>query len=372
MSHPSSELLPHDGSVSATGQEPTAAFGLTGGRAAAEATPDRSQAARVEKSCPALTSQLNEAVVSLRGAVQSGGGMRSSRELLSKALFRKALLHAREEDWGEAAASLREAFSYGEVAEQPARTGLGVATAVAVVYQLGGLRKEAASLWEQVRRADPTDVVAAHSLFISSLVRALHGGASESDGGDLRHWREAAVSALLLMHEESFADELRRRSERRYGQNVGMEQIEQMWRRFEHLLKKRLPLPATLGLIFDVERASAAALAKLGGLPLPGRQGDRRVVGSLRLRSLGYSKEFGAFISGLLRGRGQSGQTIRIVKTAVGGAAHQVMPSAQEILRLLRYFSCYSSSQVLLDQGFPHLALKSLEYPCQEECATGP
>ena len=73
MSHPSSELLPHDGSVSATGQEPTAAFGLTGGRAAAEATPDRSQAARVEKSCPALTSQLNEAVVSLRGAVQSGG-----------------------------------------------------------------------------------------------------------------------------------------------------------------------------------------------------------------------------------------------------------------------------------------------------------
>lgn len=211
-----------------------------------------------------------------------------------------------------------------------------------------------------------------HSLFISSMVRALHSEGRQSDEDGLRHWQSAAVNALLLMNEESFGEGLRHRCEQRYGQSISSEELGQLWVRFERMLKKHLPLPATPGLIFDVERASAGALKKLGGLRPSGEQDESRVMGSVMIRHFGYSKEFGDLVARLLNGRGQNDQSIRIVKSPAAGATYQVLPNSKETLRLLRYFSCYSPSQVLLDQGFPQMALESLEYSCEEKCVMGP
>jgi tetratricopeptide (TPR) repeat protein len=327
---------------------------------------------RRREACAALVIRLDEAANSLRAVVQSDCSSRSSRELLAKVLFRKALLCAREGDWNEAAVALREAFSHVPETRQPEGGDTNIATTVAVVYQLGGLHSEALRLWEDARRADPTDVGAIHSLLISSLVRALRGKVSQSDEDGLHHWRAAAVNALLLMNEEAFVEEFRSRCERRYGRSISSEEIGQLWASFEQMLKKHLPLPASAGLTFDVERAGERALKKLGGLRPFGGQDGSRVMGSVMLRHLGYSKEFGTFIASLLKERKESGQTIRIVKVSAAGTTHRVLPNAKEMLRLLRYFSCYSPSQVLLDQGFPQMALESLEYSCEEKCSTGP
>ncbi|MFL6211958.1 MAG: hypothetical protein ACJ74W_24135 [Pyrinomonadaceae bacterium] len=324
---------------------------------------------------PTLASRLDEAVAALRRVAQRGEGTESLRKLLAKLLLKKGSLHARKSDFGQSAAALHEALSFDRERGQLLGSDVELANMVGVIYLLGGLRAEAVKLWEQVQRVRPFDVCAAHLLLISQLAKAFHAQASGDEGESLLAWQKTFSNAVLLMHEESFAEEVRRHAEERYGQSVNHLQVKQVWQQFEQTLQHWCPSSSPLGLTFDIERSTAQALKKLGGFPLSDQDAEQHVCGLLMLQHLGYSDKLGGFLLRLLQAQGQRSKVIKIRKvptTGTGAGGFQVMPSAEEVRRLLRYFSCYRKSQVLLDQGFPQLALEALEHPRPDVCATCP
>jgi cellulose synthase operon protein C len=293
--------------------------------------------------------------------------------------LRRALDLAAAGDWRDAAASLT-----GGPPRVPGLPRFPVLEAA--VFLLAGRRSEAISGLVQAWRGDPHDPGLAHLLLLACYHTLQEPGSREgaapeapdgTAGGEPVPLVEHAVASwVALLHQDPFWSGWLEGRLRCYGEDhpataapaLRRELVAAISARIERLVAER-DGTGLLAALYARELAAATALARVGGLADPQRQGGPLVGGPLMIRQLGCQHAFGAFVAALATARrealdGASGSP----GPPPGGAVTPAGRVPEEVDRLRRGFSRLGLAEALLDLDRPDEAWTALAQLACPEC----
>ncbi|WP_103339973.1 hypothetical protein [Amycolatopsis sp. CA-126428] len=213
----------------------------------------------------------------------------------------------------------------------------------AVAYVLSDRRAHAAAHLARAAVRAPADHRNSHA----QTVLHLHTLSATPDRSpDLLDWPGCLGASVSVLYDEGFWIRWRTRAARRYRCLVPEDAIHTARSALEELIERRLPSD-DLGLLLRRERAAAALLARLGGLPDADPAGPALVCGPLRIAELGLERRLGEFL--LSR------------------------PAAEEdTVQLFRQFSELGLAVARLEVGRPRAAaLTALDLRCPSCARTG-
>jgi tetratricopeptide (TPR) repeat protein len=206
-------------------------------------------------------------------------GSRAGRE---RTLLRCAngVAAARRGDWSTAADAL------------PDHLDGDLALLKAVAYVLSDRRANAAAHLARAAVRAPAD----HRISHAQTMLHLHALSATPDRlPDLLDWPGCIGASVSVLYDEDFWIRWRARAGRRYRCIVPEDAIHTARSALEELIERRLPSD-DLGLLLRRERAAAALLARLGGLPDADPAGPALVCGPLRIAELGLERRLGEFL----------------------------------------------------------------------------
>jgi tetratricopeptide (TPR) repeat protein len=200
-----------------------------------------------------------------------------------------AALHIRRGDWS---AAMNVLGSVGDTGWPAVRTEESPLI-MAVTCVLGGRRASAAAHLARAAALAPAD----HRISHAQAVLHLHTlSLAEHRPSDDASWRSCIGAWVSVLHDETFWARWRKQAQRRYRCPVSEDTVRAVRTALDELIEQRLPSDE-LALLLRRERAAAAALARLGGLPDP--DGTPLVCGPLRIVELGLRQRLSEFLLGL-------------------------------------------------------------------------
>jgi tetratricopeptide (TPR) repeat protein len=292
-----------------------------------------------------------QAVVDTGSAEVAGDlGGRAERE---RVLLRCAdgIAAARRGDWAEAA----------ELPDQVDGVAGELVLVKAVACVLTGRRTEAAAQLARAANRAPADQRIAHVQAVLHLHTLI---ATEGQPADHDAWRGCIGAWVSVLHDEAFWRRWRKHAQRRYGCPIVGDTIRAARTALDEFIEQRLPSD-DLALLLRRERAAAALLARLGGLPGAAPAGPPLVCGPLRIAELGLHQRLGEFLRGL---PATDDDTVRLFQefSEIGLAMAQLAvgrPWAAAMAALdLRCASCARTG------GRTHPAMISEPLMCEPEC----
>jgi cellulose synthase operon protein C len=287
--------------------------------------------------------------------------------------LRQVLNLAEAGAWGAAAAEL--------TAERSEGSGLpAFPLLAAAVLLLADRRHDAIAVLAEAQRRDPADPKVNHMLLLAiyHTLRDPQASSRLAAGVAASLARHAIASWVVLVHQERFwttwlADRLSR-----YGEDCleaapwRPELLAELTARIEELETQSDDLGASKTLL-QRELAAAEQLAAAGGFPLPGRDAETLVCGTLMIQALGCQEAFGAFVASLPGDEDAAERIQRLLQRFI----EPVSPSAsrrrlklEELERLRRSFSRLGLAQALLDRDRPEEAWAALAELACPECRT--
>ena len=257
---------------------------------------------------------------------------------------------ARRGDWAEAAAVLPDHT------DGPADD---LSLVKAVACGLSGRRAAAAAHLARAVAQAPAD----HRLSHAQAVLHLHTlSAAEGEPPDQAGWHSCIGAWVSVLHDKAFWIRWRQQAQRRYGCPVSEDAIEAAQTALGEFIEQRLPSD-DLALLLRRERAAAALLARVGGLPDP--VGPPLVCGPLRIVELGLHRRLSEFARGLAPTDGDTVELFRqfseIGLAVARLAAGRPWAAATSVLDL-RCESCARTG------GRTHPAMISEPLMCEPEC----
>ena len=201
---------------------------------------------------------------------------------------------------------------------------------------------------KQLARA-ATQSPADHRISHAQAVLLLHtlGSAEPARAHPSRaDWRDCIGAWVSVLHDEDFWTRWQSRAGQRYGGQIPQDTIHAVRTALDEFIEARLPSDE-LALLLRRERAAAAVLARLGGLPDPDPTRPPLVCGPLRIAELGLQQRLGEFVIGL-------------------------PPTDAGTVEMARQFSEIGRAMALLDAGRPRAAATAaLDLRCASCAATG-
>lgn len=217
-----------------------------------------------------------------------GPGAPDSRAGREGMLLRRAdgIAAARRGDWPAAAAALPDQVD-----------GLAgdLVLLRAVACGLSSRRADATAYLARAAARAPAD----HRISHAQAVLHLHTlSAAEGRSPDLLSWRGCIGAWVSVLYDEAFWLRWRKQAQRRYGCPVSEDTIRAARTALDEFIEQRLPSD-DLALLLRRERAAAALLARLGGLPDADPAGPPLVCGPLRIAELGLHQRLSEFLRSL-------------------------------------------------------------------------
>lgn len=286
----------------------------------------------------------------LAEAPDDPGGRAGRERLLTRCAA--GIAAVRRNDWPAAAAVLP-----GHVDGLPGELVLLTAVAGA----LGGRRADATAQLAGAAARWPAD----HRISHAQAALLLHtlGSAEGAGEPDRAGWHSCIGAWVSVLHDEDFWARWRDKAARRYNCPLSEDAIRAARTALDELVERRLPSD-DLTLLLVRERAAAAVLARVGGLPSTDPDGRPLICGPLRIAELGRTRQFGEF----LRGQPANDETAELFWqfSAVGLAAARMAAGRTRAAALaaldLRCPSCARNS------GRTHPAMISEPLLCEPAC----
>lgn len=225
----------------------------------------------------------------------------------------------------------------------------GIPNDAAVVLLLLGQREQAAQLWAEKQRENPSDGWIAHQQSLLYYWWAWQDSTQE-------HWYRAIANWALVLEDDAFWQSWGEERQSCYGVSVG-NHLEALRKKLEGKLVEDLASYPHLGIAFYAELAAAHMLKKAGGLPIPGSLFDKIACGPLMIRALNLETQLARF-------------TFEHYTAAQDIGKHmEHLDNSTDLLQ--RYFSQVRVAAVLLDRDLPEQALAALDQTEYSLCPTG-
>jgi CHAT domain len=224
----------------------------------------------------------------------------------------------------------------------------GIPDDAAIVLLLLGQREQAAQLWAEKQRDNPSDGWIAHQQSLLYYWWSWQDGTQE-------HWSKAIANWALVLEDDVFWQNWGEERQSCYGVSVG-NHLAMLRKKLEGKLVEDLASYPHLGIAFHAEVAAAHILKKAGGLPIPGSLFDKIACGLLMIRALSLETQLARF-------------TFEHYTAAQDiGKQMEHLDSSTDLLQ--RYFSQIRIAAVLLDRDLPEQALAALDQTDYSLCPT--
>jgi tetratricopeptide (TPR) repeat protein len=277
--------------------------------------------------------EVERAILMLRHIKESYPDFKQASKGLRALQHLQALHFAERGEWKAAASIFNEVRSMGEL-----ETCSPVL--VAVIFILGGCRREAMALLEEVQHREPCNPDVAHALAILyyHTVRAGEGNIKKEWPNSVRLLHRTIATWTSLLHNDAFWKAWKEDLSVRYRLTGSASSFVDIQTTVRDRLKKMLidlfEKHPQLILLLQRELKASDCLAEIGGFPLPVNDRFRFICGPLMIQNLDLDHSFGVYL-----------ETFSPVRRK----------------KLIRYFSSLGSAQALIDLNRPREALESLE-----------
>jgi hypothetical protein len=244
---------------------------------------------------------------------------------------------------------LESFFSHHRALPSVEELKAGIPDDAAVVLLLLGQREQAAQLWAENQRDNPSDGRVAQQQSLLYYWWAWQDGKQE-------YWYKAIANWALVLEDDAFWQSWGEERQSCYGVSVG-NHLEMLRKKLEGKLIEDLASYPHLSIAFYAEVAAAHMLKKAGGLPIPGSLFDKIACGPLMIRALNLETQLARF-------------TFEHYTAAQDIGKHmEHLDNSTDLLQ--RYFSQIRVAAVLLDRDLPEQALEALDQTDYSLCPTG-
>ena len=185
--------------------------------------------------------KTEEALNELKVVLENGKGNEAAKKLAFKLLTYKAGLKIKNKDWKEASSALTLAIKYAPNTPDARKELSRFRKALPISYLKSGQREEAAEIWEEELRKNPSDLNLMHNLALLYYWWTLNlerenknGSALEGINSDTfdRLWRKSIAYWTTLVHMDYFWKEWKGQREESCSIQINEEDIETLRHKF--------------------------------------------------------------------------------------------------------------------------------------------